>query len=394
VALFVLSYARKDGEKLVKKFFDRLCARLSDLRPTVADVGFMDTDGIPAGADWKETLGGKLAAAPILVPLFSPRYFTREECGREIQAFLERLRLFKQKNPSVATPLCIIPVVWEWENLTIHPALRGIHHGNPNYPQKYTARKSGLRSLADLAKNRDDFKTFCDALGSSINQALNTVPALISMAVDYRTLPNAFDAPNPSTPASGTRSVRFAYLAPRQSELAAVRSNQTTYTQIARDWRAFDPACPTAIGILSESVAAELTLAHDTIPLDAAWSTKVDAAHSANGQVVFVVDSWAAKIARYDPIFTELDQEKYRACPVLVPLNDKDEENGRQRAELLDALSKRLPGRAAARGNAFVADIANEVEYQIQLARVLAARQSELIGAVNPVAGAAALPMI
>jgi FxsC-like protein len=394
VALFVLSYARKDGERLVKKFFDRLSARLSDLRPTAPEVGFMDTDGIPTGANWPQKLGGQLATAPVLVPLFSPRYFTREECGREIQAFLERIRLFEKNNPGAGTPLCIIPVVWEWENLTIHPALRDIHYGNPNYPPKYRERKSGLRVLADLDKNRDHFKTFCDALGSAINLALNAGAALPPIAVDYRTLPNAFESPNPSNPASGTRSVRFAYVAALQSELRTVRRNQTTYSQSARDWRAFDPVCPGGIGILSEGVAAELTLAHDTIPLDEGWSSQVDAAGSANGQVVFIVDSWAARVARFDPIFAELDQEKYRSCPVLVPLNARDEENNRERSELLDALSRKLPGRAAAKGNTFVPGIADEVEYQQQLARILAARQSELIGAATARTGSAPLPMI
>lgn len=394
MALFVLSYARKDGERLVKKFFDRLCARLSDLRPTEPEVGFMDTDGIPTGANWTESLGGKLATAPVLVPLFSPRYFTREECGREIQVFLDRLRLFAQRNPGSNTPHCIIPVIWEWENLTVHPALQATHHDNPGYPPKYRARKAGLRSLADLDKNRDQFKTFCDALGSALNQALNSAVTLPPAMLDYKAVPNAFAAPNPSASTAGPKSVHFTYIAPRPSDLVAVRQNLAPYDQAARDWRAFDPVCPGGIGLLSEGVAAELTLAHETIPSGPGWTNAVDAADLAKGQVVFVVDSWAARLPRFNSILATLDQPKYRNFPMLVPLNDKDQENRQQRSKLLDELSKKLPGRAAAKGNSFVAFIANEDEYQQQLARVLAARQSELIGMAVPSVGAAALPMI
>jgi hypothetical protein len=41
VALFVLSYARKDGEPLVRKFFDRLCLELEIMNPTEKDIGFI-----------------------------------------------------------------------------------------------------------------------------------------------------------------------------------------------------------------------------------------------------------------------------------------------------------------------------------------------------------------
>jgi FxsC-like protein len=353
----------------------------------------MDASGISTGANWKDTLGGKLATAPVLVPVFSPRYFTREECGREIQVFLERKRLFSNSNPGLQMPACIIPVIWEWENLTIHPTLSGIHYGNANYPPKYETRRYGLRSLADLGKNRDDFKTFTDALGSVINQSLNGGVLLPAIAIDYQGMPNAFASPNPSGAVSGTRSVRFAYVAPSPAEVNAVRTNQTTYSATPRDWRAFDPACSTGIGMLSEAVAVELNLAHDTISIDGTWTSTVDAAQSVNGQVVFVVDSWAAKVPRYDPIFAALDQAKYHTCPVLVPLNDKDEENRGQRSQLLQALCSKLPSRVAAHA-AFITDIADEVEYQHKLSRVLAARQSALINSANTPPSTITLPTI
>ena len=34
MALFVLSYARKDGEPLVRKFYDRLCLEREIMNPT------------------------------------------------------------------------------------------------------------------------------------------------------------------------------------------------------------------------------------------------------------------------------------------------------------------------------------------------------------------------
>jgi hypothetical protein len=80
----------------------------------------------------------------------------------------------------------------------------------------------------------------------------------------------------------------------------------------------------------------------------------------------------------------EVDKEKYRSCPVLVPLNNKDEENRSKESQLLEALAKRLPGRAAAGGLAFMPGITDEFDYQAQLSRALATRQSELVGTMSP----------
>lgn len=397
MALFVLSYARKDGEPLVRKFFDRLCVDLSVMYPQEKEVGFMDTEGIPTGATWQETLGGKLESTPVLVPVFSPSFFASEQCGREVQAFLERLRIYLSSDPPPAvTPSCILPVIWLWENLAIHPTLRNIHYDNVNYPPKYRTKKTGMRMLVDLSKNRDQFKTLTNHLAIAINNALiaaRTGAALPPIRTDYRTLPSAFANINASQGAAGPRSVQFAYVAPSRGQLGMIRQNLTTYGEAGRDWRAFDPACPSGIGHLSEAVAANLKMSYDVLSLDQQLTTKLDAVQETKGQVVFVVDSWAAQVNAYDGIFAEIDKEKYRGCPVLIPLNNKDDENRQKRSQLLESLTKRLPGRAFAGGLAFVPDIKDEVEYQSQLGRALAMRQSELIGAVTSTAATVAAPL-
>jgi hypothetical protein len=125
-------------------------------------------------------------------------------------------------------------------------------------------------------------------------------------------------------------------------------------------------------------------MSYDVISLDPQFTNKVEAAQQTKGQVVFVVDSWAAQLNDYDGIFAEVDKERYRSCPMLVPLNNKDEENHRKQSQLLEALAKRLPGRAATGGLAFMASITDEFDYQAQLGRALATRQSELVGTMSP----------
>ena len=343
----------------------------------------MDTEGIATGATWQETLGGKLESSPVLVPVFSPSFFASEQCGREVQAILERIRVCAAGQAATAvTPNCILPVIWVWENLAIHPTLRNIHYDNVNYPNRYRSKITGLRMLVDLARNRDQFKTFTVSLAIAINNAL-TATRLPSVKLDYRILPSAFATPNATVGATGPKSVKFAYLAPSRGELGTVRQHLATYGVEGRDWRAFDPSCPTGIGHLTEGVAASLRMSYDVISLDPQFTSKVEAAQQNNGQVVFVVDTWAAQLHGYDGIFAEVDKEEYRSCPMLVPLNNKDEENRSNQYHLLQTLAKRLPGRAAAGGLAFMPAIVDEYDYQAQLSRALATRQSELVGAMS-----------
>ncbi len=398
MALFVLSYARNDGEPLVRKFFNRLCFELSTMYPGEKEAGFMDTQGIPVGSIWQETLGGKLQSTPVLVPVFSPSFFASHNCGQEVQAFLERIQLYASSNPRPAvTPRCILPVTWVWPNLTVHPALKDFQYQDVSYPQKYLDKIVGLRMLVELKHKRDQFLTFSNRLAVAINDALlaQARAALPPGQTDYRELPNAFAAANASPVVSGPKSVKFAYVAPTRAELGLVRANVATYGAEGRDWRAFDPACPSGIGLLSEGVAAKLKMPYDALPLDAQFADRVDAAHATKGQVVFVIDSWAAKVSAYDKFFTDVDRDKYSDCPVLVPLNYRDEENRSKHVELMEALTRKLPNRAA-RGSLLISFV-DEFDYEAQLGRTLAARQNELLATAVTVpapATSGALPMI
>jgi hypothetical protein len=50
---------------------------------------------------------GSLSAresTPVLVPVFSPSFFAGHNCGQEVQAFLERIRVYASNNPPPAVP--------------------------------------------------------------------------------------------------------------------------------------------------------------------------------------------------------------------------------------------------------------------------------------------------
>ena len=180
-----------------------------------------------------------------------------EKCKRSRETSLIR---DKQSSTSGAADLHT-PGDLDMENTTIHPSFRDVHYDNVGYPATYRTQKTGLRLLVDLSKNRDHFKTLTNRLAVAINDAIIAARKGSSLPVnrtDYHNLPSAFASVNASVGATGPRSVRFAYLAPARAELEAVRQNLISYGSEGRDWRAFDPTCPSGIGHLSEGVAASL----------------------------------------------------------------------------------------------------------------------------------------
>jgi hypothetical protein len=93
---FFLSYARGDAEEgrdnLVTRFFtdlERRLLRLAGLDPRMTRLGMYDL-GLEQSTDWKRQMAAALMTHRAFVTLLSPLYFNRENCGRELAAFLRR----------------------------------------------------------------------------------------------------------------------------------------------------------------------------------------------------------------------------------------------------------------------------------------------------------------
>lgn len=75
----------------VERLFQDLCGHVMAMTnlPAGSPAGFMDRE-IRSGEGWSERLGNVLANCRVFVPLFSPRYFASEMCGKEWYAFEQR----------------------------------------------------------------------------------------------------------------------------------------------------------------------------------------------------------------------------------------------------------------------------------------------------------------
>lgn len=84
------SYARGDDEHLdsvLSKLRNRIAGEISMLLGQ--DIGmFQDIYDIRTGDDWKEKLRAELTDASFMVPVLTPRYFTRPWCREEVVTYL------------------------------------------------------------------------------------------------------------------------------------------------------------------------------------------------------------------------------------------------------------------------------------------------------------------
>jgi hypothetical protein len=115
---FMLSYARLDAKRIVKgneepdptfeAFVEQLNQTVTQL--TGEGPGFVDRN-IEIGKEWRDDIADALATAKTMVCLYSPSYFKSENCGKEMQVFLERRQSYIRANVG-KKPANIIPVAW------------------------------------------------------------------------------------------------------------------------------------------------------------------------------------------------------------------------------------------------------------------------------------------
>jgi hypothetical protein len=208
VPTFFFSYARQDDwSNYLSRFYD-------DLEKTVAQwsghslkdqpLGTFDLR-IPLGADWSALLVGALSSGSAFVMAETPLYYSREDCGKELRAFLRRsAELGIDESGALTGARNVIRVRWLPEaaysipadNRTRIPAiLSRIEHTPPQVPDdddrnaaiRRYARK-GMKSCVDL---QPYYNELLDAFAEAIVNAADTLPPGEPRA--FETEQNAFE---------------------------------------------------------------------------------------------------------------------------------------------------------------------------------------------------------
>jgi len=197
------SYAVRDRTKRMEKIMERFKEALRTKigareKNEIEDIIFFDFKSIKAGDEWTSVMADAVGEAEMLVCLVSPTYLNSPWCGRELEAFHQRLSQWKAGAGGKKGARFVFPVLWEPSKRRALPAKLSAQqfcaHG---WPKDY---EGGLRHLADMNKYRDHVTAFLEHFAESVDQALAAGTALPPMAVDFKTITNAFEETPPALP--------------------------------------------------------------------------------------------------------------------------------------------------------------------------------------------------
>jgi hypothetical protein len=192
---FFLSYARAGrsatGEVAdfwVAKFFGDLSRKIAELLGVADDevVGFIDQN-VRHGTDWRSASDRALHACEVLVPLYSPDYFSRTLPASEHESFLRRL-----SGSNAVDPHChVVPVLWtpfpSWQTRPeSDDALRLGDDRTPDYPHH------GARALCMQEAFAAQYRRIVDRAAIRVTDCARRDPLAPQIVTD---------SPTPATPA-------------------------------------------------------------------------------------------------------------------------------------------------------------------------------------------------
>ena len=354
-AVFFLSYARTpvydaeiydpEGDRSpdywVNRFWEDLTAAVHELLPDGRAVGFMDVR-IPLGSHWSTHISDALAECRTFVALYSPRYFTSVNCGREWAAVEDRI--VGAQDLGQPPPVRILPVLWTPVRAHDLPAAaRRIQSVTSQFSDAY--REFGVSGLIRLARWQEDYRRLLHWLADQIAaDARALMPERRPRLLDYRTLRNAFEDASPS---SSVPQLGITVLAPDSGRLPPGRDPRY-YGPRAVDWRPFAPT----VGQTLAGTCLDVTRSLAFEPLVQDWHTSsLVRPGAARSPGLLLVDPWAVQDdAEAESWLRRFDEGDHESTAVLVVAGAEDRQSAEHRSSLNEALLRCLPRRLARTG--------------------------------------------
>lgn len=336
----------------VERLFRDLCSHVMALTnlPAGAEAGFMDRE-IRSGEGWSERLGAALATCRVFVPLFSPRYFASEMCGKEWFAFAQRTihHVALSNQPAEA----IVPALWvpvPPSQLPL-PAER-LQFNHNTFGERYVT--DGLYGLIKLRGYAEQYESAVYELAKRIVRVAETVRLDPIRPLDYRLVPSAFGSPG-STPGSTARTLHVTVAASSRHDLPEGRSPEY-YGDSALDWNPYHPVSQRPIAYVAEDLVRNLNY-QTTVGSFDDEAGHFDSKQPPTRPEILIVDRWAVEDEQRRQRLAAFDQESRPWINVVVPWNRYDHQSRAKESELAHRLEDTMPvkmsqGRAACRAAA------------------------------------------
>jgi len=182
---------------------------------------FFAPRSIEVAENWKDQVRSGLNCSSVLVCMQSPLFYASNICGKELEIFLQRRKLYRKLGGD--PPSCIIPVLWEPLSTPPPKAVPNDFQGKPS--SELTAfGMSGLYEaiLDDRTDLKENINRYALTLARRIsnliqkNVADRSLP-MLPWVPDLEVIPSAFDFPEWPLPdveeemGTGPASITFLY---------------------------------------------------------------------------------------------------------------------------------------------------------------------------------------
>ncbi|MFJ8078721.1 TIR-like protein FxsC [Streptomyces sp. NPDC096176] len=347
---FFLSYAHTprygaggpDPDMWVERLFRDLCGHvmaMTDL-PAGAPAGFMDRE-IRSGEGWSERLGEVLATCRVFVPLFSPRYFASEMCGKEWYAFAQRAIYHHAKSNRPAE--AIVPALWvpmPPEQLP-GPAER-LQFNHRAFGDRYVT--DGLYGLIKLRIFAEEYEAAVYELAKRIVSVADTIRLAPGNPVEFRQAPSAFGRPS-----GGPRPMHVTVAAPTSHDLPPGRSAEF-YGKQSQDWNPYHPDSARPLAYIAQDLVRSLNYQATLSSFD--HEPLAEAGQPPTRPEILLVDRWALEDEERRRKLAAFDAQPHPWVSVVVPWNRDDPDSQGSEAALIEKLERTMPhqmrhGRAA-----------------------------------------------
>jgi FxsC-like protein len=319
---FFLSYARTprhgrnsstDPDYWLHKFYDDLYAEvLQRIRTPVA--GFMDRE-IGLGTQWSEELTKALATCRVFVPLFSPRFFDSENCGKEWYAFSKRVLDQRARQPN--TQMAIVPALWvPVEDDGLPDVAKAIQFNHRDLGDLYG--QFGFFGIIKLDRFSEEYMLAVQNLARRIVEVGDKTKIEPGRHADFDTSESAFG--HSDVHEMPEKRMQLTVVTIDTSNLPDGRSDQY-YGRSPLHWRPYFPAAPMPIVDYARELARYLGCKPSVITL---VDHLRDVANGVNAPGLFLIDAWAVKSQINCDDLRRLDELDQEWTSVLHPWNRED----------------------------------------------------------------------
>lgn len=330
---FFLSYARTpkrnpgdqdNPDRWVHKLYKDLCdviLQMTDVQP--AEVGFMDVDN-KVGAEWSPELMNAIKNCRVFVPLYSRRYFERDNCGREWFAFARREVTHRARGGERVD--AIVPAMWTRLERDRLPAIATtVQYEHPDLGERY--RTEGFYGIMKLRNYQADYRRAVHRLAERIIEIGDRSVAHADDDVrlmerkDFESLPSAFG------PASARRTtaghLQITVLAHDMSTLPLGRARDY-YGDTPGSWSPYQPNYPQPIAEYAVDLARNCLDCDPHVEPFGSSSLNGDGSARTAPPGICLVDAWVVMSDAYHERLRQLNELAVPWLSVVIPWNSED----------------------------------------------------------------------